>query len=135
MGQGSNAIVGEFVGATESWKRKHQKVQECWELEDTLRDGLRLYRFVRDADEAWSKAIQKGCAKFDEARVRGLRKFYESWYEPCDDVLRAIEQMERTLQVDGAPEFRDARLRVQGILRAPIDAYIKSFQQMLNSAA
>lgn len=114
----------------EAWKAD-ESLKLCWRLEDLLRIGMRRYRNIRELDDAWSRKVQEGLLPFDAGKVRFFRKEYQKWFAPCDKVLKLIEAFEKDYAVvEGADEFRRARILVQHILATPLERVIESMEQI-----
>jgi hypothetical protein len=120
----------------QAWKKvykDHKSVMAYYDFRDTLRGGLKLYRQIRDDDEAWSRAVQCGETNFDPEVARQFRTQYEAWYEPCDYALECVQHFEKLYgSIEGGKEFKLARAAVKLILATPIDTVIRSMEQIAN---
>lgn len=114
----------------ESWKQPHERAMACRDLEKLLAGGLQYFRAIRSFDEGWSMRVQANPSKFNADIAKQLRAHYEKWFQPCDKVLDEVERMEREFPVDGAEEFRKARLLVKSILRVSVDRLISAMDEV-----
>ena len=97
---------------------------KCYDLEDHLKLGMRLFSVYRSEDEAWSQKVQKD-GQFSAEVAKLIRKRYEEWYKPCDAVLKCVQEKEAEFgMVEGAADFKMARVLVKRILAVPIDEVI-----------
>jgi hypothetical protein len=46
-----------------AWKAEHAKAMEYLDVQDKLAAGLRLFRFIRGADDSWSREVEAGREK------------------------------------------------------------------------
>jgi hypothetical protein len=119
----------------EAWKADHDKAMECRDLEDLIRRGLGLFHIIRLADESWSRKVQAGTQKFNADAARGINAAYKWWLEPCDDVLKAIRQMELSLPVEGAGEFLRCYRLAKNLAGIAVDDLIESVEQVTRGEA
>jgi len=131
MPNAANILAQQFEEESESWKPSGE-LRLCWMLEDFIRLGLRQFHAIRAEDEAWSSRVQAGNVKFSPEIARHVRGRYEWWEKPCAGVLACIEAIERDTNwtIDGANEFRTARLFVRAILATPIDEVIGAMERV-----
>jgi hypothetical protein len=126
-----NILAEQFEQDRESWKPDHAEVMACYRLSDHLEFGLRHFRGVRAEDELWSSMVQMGKTPFDSKVAKYFREKYEWWIRPCDELLRRIDNFEKTgHKVEGASEFREARLLTLTILSTPIDAIVGAMERI-----
>lgn len=124
-------VIAAIHGHPAPWHMGKLGAMDCYRTEDLLRIGMKLYRQIRDEDEAWSRKVQRGHTKFDPEIARHFRKRYEEWYAPCDAVLVLVQDMERDYgPLAGGNEFKLARVTVKRILATPIDQVCNSMERI-----
>lgn len=123
----------------EPWYKDHLAAMECGDLEDLLerhlRSGIRSYDAIRSLDDGWSRKVQAGTIQFSADIARQIRKLYEDWTQPCEEVMKRIRALELDFEIKGAGEFITAYRTVRAILRTPVQTLIDAMAEVNASKA
>ena len=121
-GEVIDAQLGLYEEQAEAWKTNHHRALDCLDLEAVLGFGLHIYRWLRQADDAWSQAVQTQAKPLRREDAEQLAHWYSWWIKPCDSLLSEIKGFEAEgYEVKEAATFRDACLHVRSALSIPLD--------------
>lgn len=92
-----------------SWEFDHQRAMQCRDLEDWLDFGLALLEAIRRIDRRFQERAREGTVAIRPEAAEEIHRLYESWYSPCEPLLRKIGQVEAEgFDVENAEAFRAA---------------------------
>jgi hypothetical protein len=116
----------------ESWQRNRSAPATASDIEEQVNLSLALLDVIKAADERRWKAIQSQKPVPRDLRARHLAEMHElyaSWFEPCNDLLRAIDRIEsQGERIELAERFRQ---QVE-LVSAKLDLDPNEFAQSLN---
>lgn len=84
-----------YAEKPERWKLRHNEAMACYELDDVLSFGIYLFTTIRQRDTEWSEQVRSGEKTYSADDARKIGDMYRSWYQPCPELLKAIELFER----------------------------------------
>src|SRR3712207_6747394 len=84
-----------FQSQLEAWKKEHDDAMEYWAVQGRVDKDLDLLSRVRSLDHVWTENVQAGREVFDQAVVRDLFDFYQSWYKCTADLTQKIDAVQR----------------------------------------
>lgn len=107
----------QYVGSAGRWKADHRAAMVCYEVEETIALGNRVFDAIVAFDENWRRQVSRGELPFSPVLDSFIQALFRRWYVPCSGVLAAIENLRREgFAVKGAAEFLQRCREAEGIL-------------------
>jgi hypothetical protein len=85
-------LIGQIGDASEGWQRAHREAMACYDLEETIDNGLQLFTWIRHSDVEWTRAVKAGRTKFDLQKAKEIIGHYNWWLEPSASVVQQLEK-------------------------------------------
>jgi hypothetical protein len=102
----------------ERW-RSHDTAMACFEFEDLLQAGLRIFRDFESYRQRWQARIDAGQITYDEDEDAQILALLQLWLIPAhtmEDVLGRLEAKFGT--ISGADDFRTCVRRARQLLES-----------------
>jgi hypothetical protein len=110
-------LVQGYADDCEAWKDQHEKAMECFDCEDFLARGLRLFRFIESSDAKLREADALGVFNYSSELYEAVTELYRAWLIPCDHADAWIRKMNGAGYAPGnLAEFRDTCEQVRATL-------------------
>ncbi|MEX2139178.1 MAG: hypothetical protein WD894_07955 [Pirellulales bacterium] len=115
----------QYVGSAERWKADHRSAMVCYEVEETLALGNRVFDAIVEFDENWRRQVSRGKLRFSPVLHSFIQALFERWHAPCSNVLAAIEDLRHEgFLPKGADEFQHRCREADGILTPDGDFFV-----------
>ena len=95
----------------EVWKRDHERVRSCFDLEDTLAWGISLFRGLVEMDARHQERLIRRDSNLVDQNVENMTYMYQAWvmasdyylgkareFVALDDTVEYLEEFEATLE-------------------------------------
>ena len=116
----------------ESWQRNRASLVTVADVQEQVNLSLALVDVIKAADIAKWNTIQSQHPVHRDLRARHLAEMHElyaAWFEPCNDLLQAIERVEsQGERIQAADRFRE---KVE-LVNAKLSCAPSEFAQSLN---
>ncbi len=77
---------------SDSWLEDHHLSQRCYEFEDTLADGVRIYTVLASVRRLYRERVNEGSVPYDVEHELSILDAFKGW-------LRAYQQIQPTLDM------------------------------------
>ena len=103
----------------ERWRSNHDTAMACFEFEDLLQAGLRIFRDFESYRQRWQARIDAGQITYNEDEDAQILALLQLWLIPAqtmEDVLGRLEAKFGT--ISGADEFRTCVQRAKQLVQS-----------------
>lgn len=80
-----------FKEEQESWKDEHDTALACFELEQLIKDGIRLYEDICRLDEEWHLHVYGNPDSFVQSFSDRLRDLFSKWFGVTSGLLKIFQ--------------------------------------------
>jgi hypothetical protein len=112
---------------TETWKDQHDKAVLCFEIEEFIAWGNRIFQGLSEDDAHWHGSVffnQK--VSFSKCLLEKLEQLYRDWLTASERIMSTIGDLEGWgFEIRGVEEFRRNCREVRGMF-APDDEFFQS---------
>jgi hypothetical protein len=89
------------------WKEQEDRVMACWDLEERMAWGIKLFRGVADFESRLQSHAFRGITSSVDRVWQEVEQVYCLWTGASEKLLRAAEKLaQEGFTVDGLSEFR-----------------------------
>jgi hypothetical protein len=107
----------QYVGSAERWAADHRAAMLCYEVEETIGLGNRVFDAIVAFDENWRRQVSRGELPFSPVLDGFIHALFQRWHGPSAGVLAVIEDLRREgFSVKGGDEFQYRSREAEGIL-------------------
>jgi hypothetical protein len=101
----------------EEWKRDHQEVMHCSDLEEVLAVGIGIYTALEHINAVWRANISRGIDEYRAEDGQAIQGMFQRWLQVCEQAMPQIAFCEERFgSVELAGAFRDCQQRAQQTL-------------------
>lgn len=101
-----NTVRRMMTNFSEGWKKDHDQVRACWELEDQAQILIGLFRMMTDLEARLQNRAIRGAIASDGGFIGEMDELYGVWIAVAEDRLAAIRDLvTEEYAVDGSEEL------------------------------
>ncbi len=111
------SAVQSYSEESENWKRDHCEVRQCWEFEDFLEAGVKIFDALSEVDEKYRGRVLAKKIAWDPEIQDVIKRAYGIFADACPPVLDKIKEFEDKFgKIEHAEQFRARCREAHGIL-------------------